>query len=50
MYYLTKEEIMEGQIKRMYPECYQCPFLEKRSANEIYCFYRFRDECLLRDK
>lgn len=50
MYYLTKEEIFQGKIKREYPECAKCPFLEKRGANEVYCFYRMKDECLLRSK
>ncbi len=49
-YYLTKEEIMNKQIKRTYPECYKCPFLEKRGTNEVYCFYRSKDECLLKNK
>ena len=48
MWYLTKEEIEKRQIKREYPECSECPFLEKRGANEVYCFYRVKEECLLR--
>lgn len=50
MYYLTKEEVFNRQIQREYPECANCPFLEKRGANEVYCFYRSKDECLLRNK
>lgn len=47
---LTKEEIFEKQIKREYPECFQCPFLEKRGKNEVYCIYRYKEECLLRNR
>lgn len=51
MYYLTKEEVRNKQIKREYPECGNCPFLEKRKTdNSIYCFYRSKEECLLREK
>ena len=50
MYYLTKEEVLNGKIKREYPECANCPFLEKRGTNEVYCFYRSKDECLLKNK
>lgn len=50
MYYLTKEELKNKKIKREYPECAKCPFLERRGANEIYCFYRVKDECLLKNK
>lgn len=47
MYYLTHEEVIQKQIKRDYPECYECPFMERRGDN-IYCFYRSKQECLLR--
>lgn len=49
MWLLTHEEIINKQIKRDYPECLQCPFLERRGDN-IYCFYRSKEECLLRRK
>ena len=49
-YYLTREEVRNKKIKRQYPECGKCPFLEKRTINEIYCFYRCKEECLLKEK
>jgi len=50
MWHLTKEEVMNKKIKREYPECAECPFLEKRGANEVYCFYRSKNECLINKK
>lgn len=50
MWLLTHEEVIKKKIKRTYPECYECPFLERRGENNIYCFYRSKDECLLRRK
>lgn len=50
MWFLTEEEILKKQIKREYPECSDCPFWEKRDKNTIYCFYRSKDECLLKNK
>ena len=47
-YYLTKDEVFQKQIQREFPECSKCSFLEKRGDNEVYCFYRCKEECLLR--
>lgn len=50
-YYLTKEELLKKQIRKSYPKCENCPFWEKRkTTNEVYCFYRYKDECLLNHK
>lgn len=50
MYWLTKEELFNKKIQREYPECQNCSFLERRGDNEVYCFYRAKEECLLRNK
>lgn len=48
--YELEVEAKKEQIERKYPECGKCSFLEKREGNKIYCFYRCKDECLLKDK
>ena len=51
MYYLTQEELNKKQIKKEYPECANCSFLEKRKTDtSIYCFYRIKEECLLKNR
>lgn len=50
-FYLTKEELLKKQIRKSYPECEKCPFWEKRkTSNEVYCFYRYKDRCVLKER
>lgn len=48
MWINTKDDIFKKKLNRQYPECSNCPYLEKRSDNKVYCFYRCKDKCILK--
>lgn len=41
---------IKNKLKKEYPECVKCPYLEIENVEKgiVKCFYRVKDKCILK--